>query len=456
MPAEPGVEPLLGHACGRLSGPNVRRLTDGDLIPSGGSLGGIGSRRDYALTFAAEFAALGSSLLVLKLAAAYWGATGFGEYMLVRRTLGLLYLPILCGMGLALTRHVAMARARGERTEQSYFLGAVLVTTATSGAAALLLNVLSRPLAVLIFSSGDYTMLVRTLAVAVAGLVFHGVAYGMFRGRMAMLQANALQVVNLAVVPAAVFSLPGLSVAQVTALMGLVWCGVSVFAIGSLLRSAPHGVWNRDELSPHTSELLRYGVARIPGELALGALFALPVVLTAHFSGVERAGFVALGVSLLSMLGSLFAPLGQILLPAVSSMWVQDDHMALWRKIRKLALRCIGLAAILVAVVEGLAPWGLVTFLGPGFDAAVPVVRTLCLAGIPFVAYVVLRNVLDALHARPLNAKNLVLALGIFLAGASLGASSKLVVEAFAIGVLALGLLTIRDVRLAFLTGRDR
>ncbi|HEU4680967.1 MAG TPA: lipopolysaccharide biosynthesis protein [Gemmatimonadales bacterium] len=456
MPAEPGVEPLLRHVRGRLAGPDVRRVTDSEVIPSGSSLGGIGRRRDYVLTFAAEFAALGSSLLVLKLAAAYWGTTGFGEYMLVRRSLGFLYLPILCGMGLAVTRHVAMARARGERTEQSYFLGAVLVTAATSGAAAVLLNVLSRPLAVLIFSSGDYAMLVRALAVAVPGLAFHGVAYGMFRGRMAMLQANALQVVNLAVVPAAVFSLPGLSVAQVTTLMGLVWSGVSVCAIGGVLQGAPHAVWKRDGLAAHARELLQYGVARIPGELALGALLALPVLLAAHSSGVERAGFVGLGVSLLSMLGSLFAPLGQILLPAVSSMWVQDDHMALWRKIRTLALRCLGLAVILVAVVEGLAPWGLVTFLGPEFGAAVPVVRTLCLALIPFVAYVVLRNVLDALHARPLNAKNLVLALGIFLAGASLGASPRVVVNAFAIGMLALGLLTIRDVRLAFLTGRDR
>jgi O-antigen/teichoic acid export membrane protein len=378
--------------------------------------GGIGHRRDYALTFLTEFATLGSTVLALKLAAVYWGTEGFGEYMLARRSLGLVQLPVLCGMGVAVTRYVARARAAGEgSSEYRYFAASVLVSLATAVLAGLVLNAASRPLAVVFFGSVRYDHLVRALSLAVAGMAFHGIAYGVFRGRVAMWQANALQALNLGIVPLAVLAWPGQSVPSVVIAVGGLWCLISGAAILIVLRSAPPTTWERRPIEAAMRELLRYGGPRVPGEFALGALFTFPVIVAAHVRGVATAGFVGLGVSLLTMMGSLFAPLGQIILPAVSALSVGRGRHRLRTDAWRLMALCLGVAAALVVSVEAGAALVIPRLFGAEFTPSVPVIRIMALGALPYVAYVVLRNILDALHTVPLNAKNLGLALALFL-----------------------------------------
>jgi O-antigen/teichoic acid export membrane protein len=52
-----------------------------------------------------------SAILLLKFAASLLGPTGFGEYALSRRAVGLLYLPLVMGLGVAAPRYIAIARA---------------------------------------------------------------------------------------------------------------------------------------------------------------------------------------------------------------------------------------------------------------------------------------------------------------------------------------------------------
>jgi O-antigen/teichoic acid export membrane protein len=427
------------------------------LNPSLRLFGGIGHRRDYALTFLTEFATLGSTLLALKLAAEAWGASGFGEYMLARRTLSLLQLPILCSMGVAVTRYVARARSASDpATEHHYFIAGVLFSAMTALAAAIILNLAPGPLAALFFGSAAYGDLVRALSLMITGLALHGVAYGMFRGRIAMARANCLQAINLGLVPLAVLAVPGLTVVQVVILTGLLWCLVAGLAIGSIIRAVPRQAWNRRSVGMAARDLLRYGGPRVPGEFALGALFALPVTLAAHYDGLAAAGFVGLGVSVLTMIGSLFAPLGQIVLPAVSALSVGERAPRLSGDTWRLTGLCLGIAGALTLGVEVGAPFFIPRLFGPEFTPAVPIIRIMSIAAVPLVAYTVLRNVLDALHELPLNAKNLAVALAVFLVLAQAMNSGFRVPIALAFGLLALGMLSAYDARreLARLGGR--
>jgi O-antigen/teichoic acid export membrane protein len=427
------------------------------LNPSLRLFGGIGHRRDYGLTFLTEFATMGSTLVALKLAADAWGASGFGEYMLARRTLALLQLPILCGMGVAVTRYVARARSASDpAAEHHYFIGGVLFSVMTALAAAIILNVVPRPLATLFFGSPAYSSLVRALSLPIAGMALHGVAYGMFRGRVDMVRANCLQAINLGLVPPAVLALPRLSVVQVVTLTGLVWCLIAGLAIGGIMRAVPSQAWNRRSVEAAARELLRFGGPRVPGEFALGALFALPVTVAAHYAGAAAAGFVGLGVSVLTMIGSIFAPLGQIVLPAVSALSVGQVAPRLRKDAWRLTRFCLGIAAALAAVVEVGAPFFIPSLFGQEFEPAVPIIRIMAIAAVPYVAYVILRNVLDGLHVLPLNAKNLGVALAVFLVLAPALNSDFRVPIALAFGLLALGTLSAYDARreLARLGGR--
>lgn len=404
------------------------------------------SMRDYGLTFAAEFATLAAGLLVLRLAASHWGPTGFGEYVLVRRTLALIQLPILCNMPVAISRYVAISSAGGARfTSRAYLVAATCVAVGAAVVTSLALLAAAHPTASLMFGDGQYAPLVRAVAFALPGIVLHGVAYGYFRGRLELVAANALQVINLGMVPLAVFAVPHLPVLHAVLLLAALWNLVALAAIARpLIEAVSEGV---AEVGPAVRELLRYGLPRVPGEFALAALFSLPTTIAAHLGGVEQAGFVGLGVSLLSMVGSMFAPLGQIVLPSVSAMAARRDTAALRRDVRRVWLACVVTAAAMVAVLAVGARLLITLYVGEAFLPAVPVVRLLLLGGVPYVTYVVLRNVLDALDTRPLNARNLVAALGLFVFLALTLGSPDAVATALVAAVALLGVLSIRDAR---------
>jgi O-antigen/teichoic acid export membrane protein len=406
--------------------------------------------RDHIMTLCTEISVMGASFLLLKLAAVYAGPAGFGEFVLGRRLIGFVQLPALCGMALALTRSVAIARGSGrESAEWMYLDAALFVTLTTSAAAAAFLLFGGRIVATIAMGGATLAPLAHALAPGVVGLILHGVAYGMLRGRQTMVPANVLQGINLGIVPLAVFAVPGLSVPRLIQWIGLVQIAVAVIALAIIRARGPRMAPLQDIWKHAAVELLRYGTPRVPGEFMLGALSALPVVAAAHYGGAVEAGRVGLGLSLLSLATSLFAPLGQVMLPSISGRVAAGETEGLARGIWLLSAACVALTALGVFGLEALAPWLLPAVFGPAFAAAVVPVRIIVLGAVPYVLYVVLRNVLDAIHAAPLNAVNLFAALAAFGVVLGVGRSADTVAPAVLASSVVLGGLTVWRARRA-------
>jgi O-antigen/teichoic acid export membrane protein len=102
----------------------------------------------------------------------------------------------------------------------------------------------------------------------------------------------------------------------------------------------------------------------------------------------------------------------------------------------------VALTAVGVVGLEALAPWIVPAVFGPAFKAAVAPVRIIMLGAVPQVLYVVLRNVLDAIHAAPLNAVNLFIALVAFGAVLGIGRTADTVPFAVLASSVVLGVLT--------------
>lgn len=406
--------------------------------------------RDHLMTLATELGVLFASLILLKLAAAFTGPAGFGEFVLARRLIGFLQLPTLCGVALGLTRAVAITHARGEiAKEWSYFDGAVLVTGCTSLAVMVGLLVLSPQVAAVGMGRQDLAGLARAIAPGVAGLVLHAVAYGMLRGRRTMVQANLLQAVNLGLIPLLAFALPHLNVTRLVLATGVAQLVVALIALVAIRSPGPDRLgWKALREGP-VRELLRYGAPRVPGEFMLGALSALPVTAAAHFGGPIAAGQIGLGQSVLTMLGALFAPLGQVMLPSISARVASGRMEGLARAVWWLTLVCAALTLFGVILLELLASWLIPAVFGPDFAGAVAPIRIMALGAVPYVAYIVLRNVLDAIHAAPLNTGNLAVALIAFGVVMLALRSAAGVAPATLAAMSVLGLLTIVSTRRA-------
>jgi O-antigen/teichoic acid export membrane protein len=403
----------------------------------------FGRLHDFVATIGTELVILGCSLVALRLAAVYWGPTGFGEFVLFRRNIGLLSLPLSLSVGLGITRYVAIAVATG-RSERAYSVAALLLVLGTLSIAAIIVLLWPAATAALLFGSSRYITLAKALVLAVSGLVLHGVAYGIFRGRLDMRSANILQFINIALVPLLVFLLPGLTVVLAATFIGGAWI---VVALGGLWLglNVERGQMNAEEVRSAARDLLHYGLPRVPGEFALSALFSLPVTAIAHLGGVARAGFLGFSISLLTMIASAFTPLGLIMLPSIAALISRGEVAELRRNSFRVTALCLACTMLGVVLLELLTPIVVVYGLGPDFAEAIPVVRLVLLAAVPYVCYVVLRNVLDAAHTRPINAKNLLIGLVIFAVIAFSTGSSGAVPLAFVAAVTCVGILTAYD-----------
>jgi O-antigen/teichoic acid export membrane protein len=404
-------------------------------------------RQQLAWTMLTEFFVTVCGILLLKLAATMLGPVGFGEYTLSRRAVGLLYLPLVMGLGIAAPRYIAITRAGAlEKFSESAFATATL----TAGllpimAVALLLNIVPAWGAFVLFGTSDLTHLVPPATIALAGIALHSMVYAIYRGRSEMGLANTMQLVNLGLIPVGVFSL-GMSRAEsVLAATGAGWLMVSGVALLHVLYRERGGWRGFASMREHLALLLRFGIPRVPGEFALVGLFALPSLIAVRAHGVVAAGQFSAALSVLTMMSGAFAPVGLVLLPRASAQAATGDLVGL----RKLVLRILGggilLATLGVIVAELLIPPFIRWYFGPAFLPAIPIFRACILGTIPYVVYILMRSILDALDVKAINSRNLIITLAVIVTLCLINTSIMWMSFSIVASLTLLGALTWRD-----------
>jgi O-antigen/teichoic acid export membrane protein len=363
---------------------------------------------------------------------------------------------LIFGLGVALPRYIAFAGpSDAGRTVPKYFGAGLSAVAITSLSCALVAALFPDTMAFLFFGSREYAELVLPISLVLVGLTLHSVVYAYFRGRLAMRPANCLQLLNVAFVPVIAFLSFGDSVRDVLAATGAMMILVAgTAALFTPLREAARTT------SKEARELLAYGVQRVPGEFIQGALLGFPAIFVAHVHGVREAGLVAFGTSMVTVIASLFAPIGLILLPKASRMLGSGDTRRLSAHARKLLL-LTAFGSTLVAALVWISAEPLTRFyLGPDFGAAVPVLRLVVLGAVPFSLYFVLRGLVDAIYLRAMNTVNLAAASGLFVLALAVtygvGASTQGVLLSLVAALLCLALLSFRSASKVLSHGAER
>jgi O-antigen/teichoic acid export membrane protein len=373
--------------------------------------------RAYRSTFLTEFAVMASQILVYKFAAHYLGRTGFSEYALARRTVSLIFPVPVLGLAVGLPRYIGFSQGNGDKECASRYYGATLWCV---GGAALIclimINLFSKPFAYLFFGDRSYAYFALPLSLIILGFCLHTVVCGYFRGHLAMNRANALQFTNMAVVPIVGLAVFGHSLARALAAIGLM--SMLIASLGLLL--TPFRIIAKNNLR-EARELLQYGVQRVPGDFILMSLFTLPATFMAHLKGVQEAGFVAFGVTVVSMIGSVFAPVGLVLLPKATTMLAGGARRELREHLQFILRVTFGAALALILVIGISIPALIRLYLGSGFEQVVPIVRLLVLGALPYSLYLVWRNLVDAYHEFGVTTAILFGGLTVFLTGSWIG-----------------------------------
>ncbi len=371
--------------------------------------------RDLGLTTATQFATFAGGLLVISLFGRLLGPALLGEYLLVRRIVAWLKSGTEMGLGIALPRSVAHALNK-ERGERAVFLAADLFCIGTMGITVALVLYFGRTrFAGWLFGNADLARLILPLSLFLLGLLLHAAVYGYYRGCLEMGRANALEFIDLVLIPVGVVGLLWRthSVGDIVGTIGV----ATLLSAGCFARGimAEHSMGLLSRVPQRATDLLRYGLVRLPGEFGAGALMSLGPIIAAHFVPLAEVSSLLLGISLLMAVSLSVSPLGLILLSKVSMMIVQDRLLEIRAQLSYLLAAILELSVFVCLQIVVFADTLIRAWVGPSFTGPIGVIRILALAIPPFLFYVALRSVIDAASVKAYNARSVMIALGIFL-----------------------------------------
>ena len=111
------------------------------------------------------------------------------------------------------------------------------------------------------------------------------------------------------------------------------------------------------------------------------------------------------------------------------------------------AFTLLELFLVIVAVIVGelLIPPFVGWYFGKDFLPAIPIFRACLLGAIPYVVYVLLRNVLDALEVRAVNSRNLIISLAVLMTLCVLNPEIMSMALSLLAALTLLSILSLRD-----------
>lgn len=370
-------------------------------------------KKDLLLTFFTESIVLISGLLVYKFAANLVGKDAFSQYALCRRTVSLILPALTMGLTVGIPRYIAYASSNSRyQHRDNYFLAGISILFTSVLIFTGILNIFKSSFALLLFANAEYDNFIFPVSLMLIGLTLHAACYSYYRGRLFMVRANILQLLNSGVIPLIVFIFQP-DIISVLSVTGLCWIVTSATALLLVFRNLE---WhNTKSLISCAKELFTYGIQRVPGDFGMAALISLPAIITAHISGIKEAGYVAFGTTILNMTGAIFAPLGLVFLPKASQLIAGKNMSKLKDYIRKLALLTFLLTLAGLVSFEIFANVIIKIYLGETFGELVLVARIIMSGCLAYTFYVSMRSILDAFYVKSVNTINILVSLTIML-----------------------------------------
>ncbi|MBW6438826.1 hypothetical protein KZ829_34365 [Actinoplanes hulinensis] len=357
-------------------------------------------RRDFVATLLVQFLVLGIGLYLFHLVAERGSVDGFSFYQIARSVVSTVQPAVLLGLGVSLYRFLPRTVHTTRRLAlQALSIEAGLVTTVTLAGA-----VAGGEIAALLGLPGGRSATTAVL-ITLAGSSLCAVALAALRGAGQVVASNLTAGIGGAVVPLAAFAATD-RIEDFLLLQGLATAVVGLGATFAVRRRRPPAPSTSTAPEPDVRTLIAYGIRRMPGELALPALFTLPTLAVAvTTTGGEDAGYVGFTTSAVTLICSVFAMLTPVLMPRLSRLFHHGgEHRAVRRRLAVLPLLAGVVATLPTGVIILFAPPMVHGFLGPEFDAAVPVLRLGVLAAVPLAMFYTARPSLDVLfEAKPMS-----------------------------------------------------
>ena len=397
--------------------------------------------KNIILTFSASIITIICIILLTRILAKALGPDSFGTYCVARRLVSLVIPFSTLSMGVSLTRYISVANDQDKKVD--YLLSAMSIVFFVSllfiGVSLFAANYLSSA----IFHSNESLTLFYVCLFMIGGFGVYTILYSYYRGIQNMISANLWQICVVAILPLGISYIFAhyQNISLIIFFMGLVTY-LSIFPLIIIVKGFKKSSFNQIRI--RSKELISYGLPRTPGGLTFAGFLTVGPFFAPYFGSMRDAGYLVIGQSVFRILETSVVAFGLVALPKVSQILLEGKTEYLKKIISDILSMITHLGLFMVIQLFAWSKEIVLIWLGDEYLTAVPIIKIFLIALCPYLSYVMLRSIIDAVEEKAINTLNLFISFGIMivacLAIGSFGFGVIGLAIGIAIGFLSLGI----------------
>ncbi len=358
-------------------------------------------KKDYLLTLATTQLSMFLNLLSFKLVAIYFGEDGFAIYNIGRRTISVLCPLLIMGIGISLARYVAMTEHDDVFFRRKLLFNALSPVFFVCLLVVIVTYFLPEKAASLFLGDSSLGLLIKSIAIYVAGITLFGILQSYYRGAMQFFRSNMLSLFSGGIIPILCIVIFHGSVERMYFMAGTF---MIFFVTIIYLKSSGNDPFGSKYDAGLMKNHLIYGLPRLPGDISFYLLLMLPSWMANKYYGIAAGGSVAFACTILNIYSSAVSPISFLLLPKASSMFKNGERGELRVLVLKIVIVSVVVSVFGVIFLQLSIDEIIKYTLGNEYVKTSPLIRIVSYGTIPYTLFICLRSIADAKSRMPVNA----------------------------------------------------
>ncbi len=358
-------------------------------------------KKDYFLTLTTTQLSMFLNVLSFKLVAIYFGEDGFAIYNIGRRTISVLCPLLIMGIGISLSRYVAMTECDDVFLRRKLLFNAFYPVFFVCLLVVIASYFLPEKAASLFLGDSSLGLLIKSIAVYAAGITLFGILQSYYRGTMQFFRSNMLNLFSGGIILILCIVIFNESVERMYFMAGTFMIFIATIIYFNSSGNGPLGSkYDAGLMKNHLS----YGLPRLPGDISFYLLLMLPSWMANKYYGIAAGGSVAFACTILNIYSSAVSPISFLLLPKASSMFKNGERGELRVLVLKIVIVSVVVSTLGVIVLELSIDEIIKYALGSEYLKTSPLIRIVSYGTIPYTLFICLRSIADAKTSIPVNA----------------------------------------------------
>lgn len=365
-------------------------------------------KKELIISVLTQFIILFIGLLINKIIVNYMAIEDYGLYNTIKKGASVITFVGLGGLGIALPKYLPQSISKTEINYQLIASLGIIICLLTFLFGLIALNDVK--INQLIFDNNNTNLIYLMFAFG-ASNSFIALIFAYLRGVDKILNFNIFQIISqLGLLAVAIVYKKSLTDYFLYSSIVLIinFIIFYIFTTHSSLDIFKKSNWKND-VSFQVKKLFSFGYSRMFGDLILFSIGVMPLVIINNKFGLKESAYFSTATMLNTLITPFFSYIGVILLPKASKAITEKQYTSLKKMVNKFLIIYIVVSLFFICFFFLFNRYLIIILFSKDYLVVSKYILITSLIILPNSIYLLLRNINDALHDRPLNTYNLIL-----------------------------------------------